>query len=505
MSCEDKKDRTGGPKLPDESYVPGDEKIIPDSVDLNPSPVVLEGQQPHDVYRDQTERIMRFFHAVLPDNYVSQVRGPFYTLQFQAAAEQLAKIQIDANEVFADQDYDFTRPEFLYQILGYLVFPDYEVDGTPSIPTDIGYRDFLRRMVILLLQGATCSTIKKGIELVTDADIDIIEKAIESRTNPDTAYTIEDQFEFEISVSNTDTTTDEGHYHDVNIDNLGSGETTSVLPLESVPWHVHEVVGFEVLEAGDPLHTHQLLPKFPNEDSDPFRLWQNVQIILQALKPAHTIYEFRFLFREHFGPLFEDEMSWDMELFHYDDFRKFCLGARELTGTGDTLSDRSLFRDASKSFESISVGAELAISSGPNVGRWEVEDVLVFPVGDDSTPRSYTTSPTGLTGTLTISGDTITDESQDFAAAAEGETLTITEGPNAGVYLLWDLLGSNGGRIGFVTGPGTSVRIAPSLVRLTQRMADEVAGQSYRMSVDRLGIQVPQVVTGEDASEQFYL
>ena len=99
---------------------------------------------------------------MLPSNYVSQVRGPFYTLQFQSVAEQIAKIQLSAQEVLADNDFDFTRSEFLYQIMGILVNPNYEND-TFRFDTDLELRDFLRRMIILLLNGSRKATIQQGL------------------------------------------------------------------------------------------------------------------------------------------------------------------------------------------------------------------------------------------------------------------------------------------------------------------------------------------------------
>jgi len=223
------------------------------------------------------------------------------------------------------------------------------------------------------------------------------------------------------------------------------------------------------------------------------------------------------LFRESFGTLFSDTMAFDYDIYHYDDLRKFCLGAERVTGTdGITLTDRSLFSDANRDFTSIAPGAVLTILSGPNatdasstdegwVGRYRVEEIRVFPVGDDTTARAYTTV-SGLSGTATVSGDVITDPSQNWALAPEGDILTFTTGPNAGNYRLKTVLGSNGGPVGFVDPAhvATQVRAAPSLLRIRNRMAQAVTGQDYMVTVDRLGVQVPRPVVGEDASEFFF-
>ena len=463
---------------------PLDKNLLPDLVPQNPAPLVVATQGVKDVRRSQVDRIMEVFLQLLPSNYVSQVQGPFYTMQFQAVAERIADFQITAQEVWADSDFDYTRSEFLYQLIGMLVFPDAQTDGYPVIEGDITYRTFLKRMVALLLQGAKKTTIEEGLALITDADIEVLERAILARgetvrwqdpktgewlTEPGSAWGLNDQFVFEINVS------EEGP-------NGG---------------------------------------RFPEK---PFVLLENARIVLRALKPAHTIYDYRHLFREAFGPLFDGSVSWELDQYFYADFRRFCLGAYAVTGTnGVTWNDRTLFSDTSRDFGQVAVGASLTVLSGPNgihaggtegtaqstdrkhVGRYTVADVLYFPMGDDDTARSYTTSPTGLSGRATVSGTVIEDLSQNWALAVDGEKLTFTEGPNAGTYRLKTLQGSGGGPVGEAAGPATRVAIAPSLLRLDRRMGKATAGQSYEVTVDRLGVQVPHVEAGEDASAFFLL
>jgi hypothetical protein len=424
---------------------------FPYDISQNPAPTPESGQDYDTARRELTNAIMQTFFRVLPSNYVSVERGPWYTLQFQAIAEQLAAWQIAAQEVYKDSTWDFTRPEFLWEILGRLVFPaSSSREGFPQVNGDIECRDFLRQMVLLLLAGATAESMQQGAELLTDASAILIEKFLHSvPRDPAGLWTIDNQFEVEIFIES-------------------EGGTA-----------------------------------FP---ADPFNLQTNAGLILDALKPAHVLYEYRFLFREVFGPLFTDEVSWTMSQYHYDDLRKYCYGAREITGTaGETLTDRFLFTDTTKSLGSVQPGAILRIDAGVNAGTYEVVEVRVFPLGTDTTARAYTTSPTGLTGTATVSGDTITDSGQDFGAAVEGEVLTFTAGPNAGSYRLETLLGSNGGLVGFATGPATQVRPSPCILRVSKRMPAAATGQTYLVDVDRLGMRTPKTITNEDASEQFYL
>jgi len=283
--------KEGGPDLPENKYVEGSKKTIPGSVPLNPSSITPDGQKYHDAIKAQTEKNMGFFTAVLPSNYVSQVRGPFYTLQFQSAAEQIAKIQIEAQEAFADSDYDFTRPEFLWQILGTLVFPAHNLEGTPDILIDHEYRHFLRSMVVLFLKGARPKTVEAGIALLTDANLTLIEKSLETKRTVGAAYGLDEQFEFEISLDKIQYTTEEhGHSHTMLLDSRGTGKTTETIGQDEN--HTHEIIQFVVQASLDDGHSHDLVSEFPE---DPIRLQYNAEMVLRALKPAHTAYQYRYL------------------------------------------------------------------------------------------------------------------------------------------------------------------------------------------------------------------
>lgn len=433
--------------------------LLPFSLSQNPAPVAETGQDFERKRQGLTNDIMRTFMALLPSNYVAFTNGPWYTLQFQAIAEQLAAIQIAAEEVNKDSDFDLTRPEFLWEVIGTVVFPGATArSGAPNIDGDIEYRAFLHKMVLLLLAGSTPASVKGGAESLTSNEVLLVEKFLHSiQRDPTGFWTIANQFEMELFI--------EG---------------------------------------------------FP-EGEDPFRLVANLKIVLQALKPAHTLFQFSWLFREIFGPVFDDEnddgdanMSWVLDTYYYDDLRKYCYGAKEISGFGNTLVDRTLFSDADRSFANVRVGAAtvLTITFGANIGTYKVSDVRAFPSGDDPVLRAYTTSPTGLTGTATVAGDVITDTSQNWASAIEGEILTFATGPNAGSYRLDTLLGSNGGPLGnpLAVGPATQVRVSPSILRVDRRMpAASITGQSYTVTVDRLGERTVHPVTDEDVSEQFFL
>jgi hypothetical protein len=462
---------------------------LPFTRDQNPAPVPQTGQQAVRIRRDIVDSILRTFQQVLPSNYVAEVPGPYYVLQFQAVAEELARVQLALEEVGLESDVNFARPEYLWQMIGTLVFPDVTKApvGIPEVDGDLTYREFLRRMILLLLQGATLDVQKQGLELLTQAVVDVIAK-VNWSDREISAWGFGEQHEFEINVL---------------------GRTVFTDPTTG-----------ELIEGA-------LGTGFP---PDPFVTLRNNLRVLRALKPGKAVFEYRHLFLDAFGDLFAGEPLIQLDSWYYEDFRKFCCGMKEITGDeGVTLASRMLFSDVGREFASVCAGATLEILDGPNskptsggedfatLGFYRVVGVRRLAADlerdDDGEvvpdTQEYTTSPTGLSGTLTILNDDgdLEDTSQDFSNAVEGETLTILGGSNAGVYRLGTLLGNSGGPVGKVS-PGsgvTGVRVAPSILQILTRMPQQAAGQSYRVSVERLGVREPFTVLEEDASAQFYV
>ena len=171
------------------------------------------------------------------------------------------------------------------------------------------------------------------------------------------------------------------------------------------------------------------------------------------------------------------------------------------------LSLRTLFTDPDVSFSNIrpGLGCTLVIESGTNVGRYRVTGTRALLSGADAIPRAYTLS-TGGAGTLTaVNGETVKDTTQDWGAFPVDTTITIATGPNAGTYRLDTVLGPTGGPIGTVGVSGAEVRVSRSTVELARRMPSSNTGQTYTVTVDRLGVQVPRPVSNEDVSLQFVL
>jgi hypothetical protein len=396
---------------------------------------------------------MDAFRTVLPSNYVAQTTGPWYSIQFQAMAEQLAAIQISSTEILKDSAWDFTRSDFLWQMLGQLVFPGAtDKTGIPQIDGDTAYREFLHKMALLLLQGATKSAIEGGLEaLDPDFIATVVERYLDTPPrNPEGEFTILDQFTIDIFI--------------------------------------------ETVSGGFP--------------EDPFVTQNNAQLVIEALKPAHVLYSYSYLFKDAFEEIADDAdgLSMDLDSYYYDDLRKYCLGAKRIDGTaGETLSNRTLFSDPSYSFASIRVNATLKVTSGPNAGVYRVVEKRSLVSGAAPGTVAYTLSTGGSGLLVAVEADAVEDATRDWGLEPLDTTVTIASGPNAGTYRLDTVLGPTGGPIGTPGVSGSRVRLSPTILKVDRRMPYSETGQTYWVGVDRLGVVAPRAVAGEDASSQFYL
>ena len=180
----------------------------------NPAQADAKGQSSSLRRQEIEDSIMRIFFTRMPSNYVSQAQGPFYTNMFRAVAKQLAEFQVEAELASDDPKYDLTRPEFMYQVLGRIVFPNamrpesklVDVDG------DVSLRDFLREMVLLLLEGSRKDPVERGVGLLSDLGMDIVETVAHERKKA-SGVGLEDQFEIEINAVAPKQTVTEGAMH----------------------------------------------------------------------------------------------------------------------------------------------------------------------------------------------------------------------------------------------------------------------------------------------------
>lgn len=114
--------------------------------------VVRRGKEYNLRVLQRAQSIFSALLNLLPSNYISGVQGPNYTVELKAVAVELAKIELALEDVDLDRDYNRTRSEFLYSIIGYLVFLNGRL---PALDFDDGeFRQFLLNLIAIYFQGS---------------------------------------------------------------------------------------------------------------------------------------------------------------------------------------------------------------------------------------------------------------------------------------------------------------------------------------------------------------
>jgi len=212
--------------------------------------------------------------GLLPSSYVSAVQGPNYTVELKAVAVELAKIELALEAVDLDRDFSKTRSHFLWSIIGYLVFVNGRIP--PGIAqTDEEFRRFLLSLIQIYFQGSIPQSINDALDLVFDEEFEVLESFLLERLGA-SGVDISNQFEFQINLQTTGT--------------------------------------------------------FP---ADVFNLQSALRIILDLVRPAHTIFTIRYIFDDEYIPNGDeineilDSMRWQMSTYYYDDFRSYWQGLRD--------------------------------------------------------------------------------------------------------------------------------------------------------------------------------
>jgi hypothetical protein len=233
-------------------------------------------------------------------------------------------------------------------------------------------------------------------------------------------------------------------------------------------------------------------------NSDPFTLQDNVKLVMSALKPAHVLYSFSYLFQDAFGTVpKEDTFVLDLDSYYYDDTRQNWYGAKAITGIGDVL-ENNLFTDPDVSFESVTPNMKITLQGK----QYRVQQVLYLKGGIDTTPRSYTLSSGGSGTVVATSNNTLYDSTLDWGTLPRDTQITILDGINSGTYRLDRVTGNTGGFIGNTGVSGNYVRVSPSILKLEGTII-KTPNLSYTVEVDRLGVLEPNEINAEDVTSQF--
>ena len=229
--------------------------------------------------------------------------------------------------------------------------------------------------------------------------------------------------------------------------------------------------------------------------SDPVLLEQNVHLLVDALRPAHTVYRLRHLFRETLAHPVDtvgypnSRLTVSVSDEHYDDARSFWTGVESIGSVAD-VTGRWL-NDTTTDLSFVQAGAPVTIDGDV----YRVVSVLRFRQDPDLTPRAFT-SPAG-NGFVTVEGGVLTSDI-DLVHANWGDVLTITTGANAGKYRLESLSTGH-----LDDSPPSSFQTRPTVGWLElDRAAPNALGVAYRVGIDRLGRQ-KALQAVEDVSSQF--
>jgi hypothetical protein len=218
---------------------------------------------------------------LLPSNYISAVQGAAYTNELKAVAVELAKIELALEDIDLDVDFTHTRSEFLVSIVGYLIFLNGRLP--PLEYNDEEFRKFFLNLIVILFQGSVPKSISDAVALFFSQAFIVKENYLLTREGA-SGLDISDQFGFQIDI-----------------------ETSGTFP------------------------------------PDLFRLDSALRIILDIIRPAHTIFTIRFIFRDDYNPNAPvgeilDAMRWHMASYYYEDFRSYWRGIKDRDRLGKKVN-----------------------------------------------------------------------------------------------------------------------------------------------------------------------
>lgn len=210
---------------------------------------------------------------LLPSNYISTVQGPNYSNELKAVAVEIAKIELALEDIDSDSGYENTRSDFIYSIIGYLVFLNGRLPQTQFDDTE--FKRFLLSVIKIYFQGSIPTSIREGVALFTSENVTVTENFLLVRQGA-SGFDISDQFGFQIDLE-------------------GGGLSGDVFSVDS-----------------------------------------NIRLILDIIRPAHTLFRIRYVFRDKYEPTNEDGTSrpildayrWRMANYYYEDFRVYTGGIK---------------------------------------------------------------------------------------------------------------------------------------------------------------------------------
>ena len=241
----------------------------------------------------RTQSIFKNLLDLLPSNYISTIEGPNYSVEIKAVALEIARLELALEDVKFDIDFKTTRTDFLYTLIGYMVFMDGQLPTTSY--DDEQFRQFLLNVIGIYFEGSIPKAMVQGVQLFFTGALTFTENFLQARL-PSSGFDISDEFGFQVDV--TDTTTG-----------------------------------------------------FP---ADTFTLEANVRLLLNIIRPAHTLFKVRYVFTDHYNPNgglgILDASRSSLSSYYYEDFRMYPRGVLDQDRLGRKVNQLVIGEDHTGDF-----------------------------------------------------------------------------------------------------------------------------------------------------------
>ncbi|NBV27614.1 hypothetical protein EBS02_01130, partial [bacterium] len=131
-----------------------------------------DGKEYRKKLHEEAGRILSSMLDVLPSVYNATVPSTEYAKHLKRVSLELARLKIEALNVGQDASLENLRPEYLYQKFGYQIRV-----GDTFFPTtnfsDEDYRNFLKAVVLVLLNGSSRENIRKALRIFTGYPVEV--------------------------------------------------------------------------------------------------------------------------------------------------------------------------------------------------------------------------------------------------------------------------------------------------------------------------------------------
>lgn len=269
-------------------------RLTPDPLRLNHT-VQQKGKEYNLRLLYRSQAVFTTLLNLLPSNYASSIEGPNYTLELKAVAVEISRLELALEDVDSDRSYATTRSDFLYSIVGYLLLLNGQIP--PMQFSDESFRTFLLNLLQIYFKGSIPSSIQSAVGLFYTGQVKVTQNYLLVRQGTPN-LDISDEFGFGI---------------DIMAPNGGG------FPPDAV-------------------------------DAD-----ASLRIILDIVRPAHTLYTIRYIFQDSYMPngtagKILDSMSMKIGSYFYEDFRKYWGGIRDRDRLGFKVNQQVVNEDHSLDF-----------------------------------------------------------------------------------------------------------------------------------------------------------